>query len=255
MINDFLYQKLDNLDKISLDLSIPKNAFFDLDNTLLVGDIGELIILAMLKEKLNLEMNWSDYQNMLSTYGEPHAYKEILRAKKGNTVEQLKELTKNILNDNNPYNFIEADFSILKDKPKPNKELKQLINELIFRNYNLYVITAGSHFVAESVIELWFPEISNLNVFGVKNIVENGLLTNELEIPYPINEGKGEVLKQILNGNKALITVGDSPNDLFMFKETHDYGLKLIVDHKANKTFKVLKKIENLNNIHFINWS
>lgn len=255
MINDFLIQKLDKLEKVSSDFSIPKNAFFDLDNTLLVGDIGELIILAMLKEKLNLEMNWSEYQNMLLIHGEPYSYKEILRAKKGNTVEQLKELTKNILKDNDPYQFIEADFSILKDKPKPNKKLKQLINELIDRNYNLYVITAGSHFVAESVIELWFPEISNSNVFGVKNRIENGLLTNELEIPYPINEGKGEIVKQILNGNKALITVGDSPNDLFMFKETHDYGLKLIVDHKANKTFKVLKNIENLNNIHFINWS
>ncbi len=254
MINDFLIKKLDLLEEHSLSEGIAKNAFFDLDNTLLVGDIGELIILAILKEKLKFEMNWNDYQNCIIQFGEPFAYKEIIKAKKGNTIDDLKQLTKTILQDSNPYHYVESKFSIQKDKPKPNKELKSLIQELIYRNFNIFVVTAGSHFVAESIIELWFPEIPNENVYGVKNHIINGLLTDELEHPYPINEGKGLILEQILNGQKALITVGDSPNDLYMFGQTHQKGLKLIVDHKANKTFKVLKNIDNLSNIHFINW-
>lgn len=250
MLSDLLLERLDNLDEYQSVYDIPKKAFFDLDNTLLVGDIGELIILGMLNEKLNLSMSWDDYLKMLNTEGEGIAYRKIIEAKSGNKIEDIKSLVNKLLSDNNPYIYNEY----IKEKPRQNSILKNLLSELKEREYEIYLITAGSHYVAEAVVDKWYPEISYSNIFGVKNKLIDNIMSDELENPIPIREGKGEVVEQILKGRDALITAGDSPNDLEMFNKTHKYGLKLIVDHKTNKTLKVLKNLKSLDNLFFIDW-
>lgn len=263
MFNYSIQKKLDILDIKSKQLDIPKTAFFDMDNTLLVGDIGELIILAILMSKfqenknldMTLGMTWAEYNNCLAMNGEPFAYQEIIKAKEGNSIENLSKLTLELLSDKQPLKFIEGDYQILKPKPKPNKAIKIILKELIEREYHVYVITASSHYIAETVISNWFPEINLKNVYGVKNILNGNILTNELENPFPINEGKGLVIDSITKTFKPLITAGDSPNDLFMFNRTHNEGMKLIVNHKLKKTIKILKKIGTIKNTYLIKWS
>jgi len=251
MLDEYFIDRLEKIEETHYLYDIPKKAFFDLDNTILVGDIGELIILGILNEKLKLEMSWQEYLNLLQTEGEKVAYRRIIEAKNGNSVYEIKQLVSNLLENNDPYDFN----GFIKEKPKQNKFLKILLKELQIRNFDIYLVTAGSHFVAEAIVDLWFPEIPQKNIFGVKNKLIDNILMSELEKPIPIREGKGDVLDLVLQGKEALITVGDSPNDLQMFNKTHQEGLKLIVDHKTNKTFDILKNLKSLDNIFFIDWN
>ena len=260
MFSYLLQKKLDELELKSKIFDIPKTAFFDMDNTLLVGDIGELIILAILNNqsnlgKMKLSMNWEEYNSCMAINGEPFAYQEIIKAKQGNSIENLRTLTNEILSDSQPLKFSEGNFQILKPKPRPYKAIKNLISELIEREYNIYVITASSHYIAETVISNWFPEININNVYGVRNKLIGSILTNELENPFPINEGKGLVIDNITKNYKPLITAGDSPNDLFMFNRTHKEGIKLIVNHRVKKTYRILKKINSIKNTYLVKWS
>jgi len=260
LFNFLLKKKLDDLENISVKNNIQKSAFFDMDNTLLVGDIGELIILAILTNQSNsgnlkLSMNWAEYIECMKKNGEPYAYQEIIKAKEGNSIEMLKDLTHELLNNDAPFYFKEGDFTMIKPKPRPNKVIKGLIAELIERKYQIYVITASSHFIAEAVIKKWFPEIDSNNVFGVKNKLNGDILTNQLEKPFPINEGKGYVIDELIKNDKPLITAGDSPNDIFMFNRTYKDGAKLIVNHKMLKTIKILKKMNSIKNTYLLKWS
>ena len=250
MLNDLLLHRLDALETSSQFYNIPKHAFFDMDNTLLVGDIGELIILAMLNENMNLNMSWNDYLNLLNTEGEGIAYRKIIEAKAGNTPESIKNLVHKLLDDIIPYVFNDY----IKDKPRQNTTLKSLLGELNKRDFEIFLITSSSQFVAEAVVEKWYPEIKLNNVFGVKNKLVDNLLIEDLEEPIPIREGKAVLVNGLLNGEKALLTAGDSINDIYMLNHTHQHGLKLIVDHKPEKTFQILKNLENLDNMFFIDW-
>lgn len=251
MISDLLKVRLDELEVSHKKLNIPKKAFFDMDNTILVGDIGELVVLALLNENMPLSMSWEEYLEMLKNEGERIAYRKINEAKAGNSVENIKLLVSKLLDLELPYKYL----SYTKKIPKQNASIKNLLFELKIREYELYLITASSQYVAEAVVEKWFPEIENDKVFGVRNKVTNGLLSDELVVPFPIKEGKGQVIDLIIGNDKPLICAGDSINDVDMLNKTHQKGLNIIVDHKPDKTFSILKNLNTLDNIFFLEWN
>ncbi len=251
MVNDLLKLRLDELEESHKNLNIPKKAFFDMDNTILVGDIGELVVLALLNENMPLSMSWEEYLIMLKNEGERVAYRKINEAKAGNNVEDLKQIVVKLLDLESPYRYL----TYTKNIPKRNSAIKDLLFELKIRDYELYLVTASSQYVAEAVVEKWFPEFETDKVFGVRNKIINGLLSEELETPFPIKEGKGQVIDLIMGNEKPLICAGDSINDVDMLNKTHQNGLNLIVNHKPDKTFKILQNLNSLDNVFFIDWA
>ena len=106
MVNDLLKLRLDELEESHKNLNIPKKAFFDMDNTILVGDIGELVVLALLNENMPLSMSWEEYLIMLKNEGERVAYRKINEAKAGNNVEDLKQIVVKLLDLESPYRYL-----------------------------------------------------------------------------------------------------------------------------------------------------
>lgn len=204
----------------SLNLKGKPYGAFDLDNTLLIGDIGESVFALLLKKKQIENFTWKDYLALLET-NKLKAYKHIIDLMQGLKLSLLKQVTAEIINSK--YNAIRLEGYKI-PIPKPNKQMKLILKILKKKGINIYVVTASNEVSAKIICKKYF-EIPPANIIGAevaynkKGIIKIG--TKE----FPYAKGKVNILKKKFK-NKPLVTGGDSPGDKYLLKYTAKDGIQ-----------------------------
>jgi phosphoserine phosphatase len=233
-----------------------KIAVFDLDNTLLIGDIGEAVFAALKNKEKNepltiqnkpIPFSWTEYQNLLNRNKKKKAYKKMVTAMSGIPPKTLIDTTRDVLNSKkNSIQLEDEQIPI----PVPNKIMQTLVSFLKSLEYEMFIISASNHFSVQTVAREFFS-FPDSNVFGIKPQLKyhqnvnsrdhTQILTSRLEKPVPVGRGKAQVYHKCIDSIPPLITAGDSETDINMLNLTHKNGLSIWVGDNQTR-FLVMKQ-------------
>lgn len=213
-----------------LSPSEPKIAAFDMDDTLLVGDIGDAVFAQLISEGKLAPLDWDEYQALLaSDYLEGCKYP--VRAMAGLTVEQVIQTTRRVLELDEPFVLVPGAQTQV-PLPRPNETMLSLVRRLQAGGYDVYVITATNVWSARWVVAEVFG-IPEENVLGIEAKLvkndENDELTAELQEPVTVGEGKVLALKDCIGEQRPLIAAGNSASDYALLRYVRDGGLVIWV--------------------------
>lgn len=214
-----------------------KRAIFDLDNTILNGDIGEALFCRIknleIKERVKtdgslIDLTWSDYNNLIAKGENVSAYRRVVECMKNVPVELIADLTRELMN---------SDFSFLEHSgekisiPHIDPGIRELISLLEKENFDINVISASNSISVEIVAEEYLG-LQKDNIFGVESEsaeYEGGKfkLAGKLKEPAPVNEGKATLYLAVFGDKLPLITAGDSELDFPMLDLVCDGGIVL----------------------------
>jgi len=267
----FIKKKIEKIEELISQNKIKtkrKIAVFDLDNTLLIGDIGEAVFASLKNDEQNgpltiqqkkIPFSWPEYHNLLKKNKKKLAYKKMVTAMSGIPLKTLVNTTREILNSNKKYLQLEdAQIPI----PLPNKIMQSVINLLKSLEYEISIISASNHFSVQIVArELFF--IPESNVFGIKSKLkyhknirsEKGeqVLTSKLEKPVSVDRGKIEVYHKWFGSIPPLITAGDSETDISMLNLVDKTGLSIWVGNDQTKYESIKKKMKYPKTLYSLN--
>lgn len=105
-------------------------------------------------------------------------------------------------------------------------EMKQLIANLKEFGFEVWILTASPEFLYQKFLaeELGLPDV---NILGVKSVVVDGKLTNDIVLPIPQDDGKANVIPTYIK-TRPLIVGGNSRGDMDMLNQS--CGLKIVVN-------------------------
>jgi phosphoserine phosphatase len=205
-------------------LSEKRIAVFDLDNTLLVGDIGDAVFARLRIQGYIPKLSWSEYRDLYNK-DKTEAFKKVVTAMKGIPERIVARATRDVLSGK--FNFIELDRALV-PAPYPHPVLQRFVNHLHSSGYQIYVISASNDISAGIAATTWFA-IPPSNVFGIQARIENGVLTDDLIEPLPIDRGKTDVYKKFIGKIPPLISGGDSHLDVPLLQMTDPRGFSIWV--------------------------
>jgi phosphoserine phosphatase len=105
-------------------------------------------------------------------------------------------------------------------------EMKQLIANLKEYGFEVWILTASPEYLYQKFLteELGLPDTQ---ILGVKSVVVDGLLTDEIIMPIPQDDGKANVIPTFIK-TRPLIVGGNSRGDMDMLNQS--CGLKIVVN-------------------------
>jgi len=209
-------------------------AAFDLDNTLLYGDIGDAVFASLLNKGLIQGFNWKDYLALLIEDRET-AYRKVVEVLHGLPIEALKTTTHEVIDSN--LSFIQIDQAKV-PVPRPNPTMQSIINLIEARGIELFVVTASNEVSAGIICQKHF-NIPTTNVLGIQvGISKPGIIAYEpTEIPFGI--GKVNALKRKYS-HRPVVTGGDGVWDKFLLDYTRDDGIRFWAGQDVNE-YQLLK--------------
>lgn len=231
-----------------LELTGNPYAAFDLDNTLLVGDVGEAVFVSLIKKGLIQGFGWQDYLNLLSLNREA-AYVKVVEIMDGLELGSLEKITYEVLKSDQSHIDIDGDRILY---PRPNKIMQALIFYLKAIGIDVFVVTASNQ-VSAAIVCLEYFNIPASNVFGVPvGYDSNGRLAYKPSaIPY--GNGKVNVLKSKFS-NKPVVTGGDGIWDTYLLDYTSDNGVRLWLGHDDQEYQKLKEELYADKNFYHIQY-
>lgn len=105
-------------------------------------------------------------------------------------------------------------------------EMKQLIGNLKEYGFEVWILTASPEFLYQRFLaeELGLSEV---NIIGMKSVIVDGLLTDEIILPIPQDDGKANVIPTFIK-TRPLVVGGNSRGDMDMINQS--CGLKIVVN-------------------------
>jgi phosphoserine phosphatase len=235
MIPPYMLASLEQLDKRTCIMHDgPRIAVFDLDNTLLVGDIGEAVYAQLLSEDVPLGMDWDEYL-ALRDLNPVDAWRYLVSSMEGTSVRRVEEATHVVLNSR--YKYIPVDHHYL-PVPRVHPIMKDVVDWLHAHRFDTYVISASNHISVSIVARTCFG-IAAEHAFGIRSWLRNERLTESLLKPVPTHRGKVEVYQANIGPDLPLLTAGDSPYDVPMLSLTLPQGLSLWVSDSPSHAASV----------------
>lgn len=218
-----------------------KIAVFDLDNTLIDGDISDCVFAYIKSQGIETKITWDEFHHQLI-----HNTRKIFldfptlfeNIKKNDIIHFTKEVLKL-----EKVSFIEKGKNYSTTVPKIKNEFVWLIDLLRQHNYEIGVISASPEDVVRT-ISYEFYKLESEKVRGIRSIFhENDIdkhhyYSNKIELPTTVIEGKEIIYKEMFD-YPPILTAGDSMNDIFMLNLTHNNGVSLICNENIEKRQKI----------------
>lgn len=262
-----IQQLEENFNKRPKEKTSDKIAVFDLDNTLLEGDVGEAVFFQLkIDEKTApltvdrkpIPFTWEDYQGLLAEDDKMAAYTRTVTAMAGIPTETVTDTTRRIVQSND--RFLESgNFRV--PVPSPNPVMQALVDYLKSLAYEIYIISASNHFSVRYVARVHFG-IRESRVFGMKSRVTDikdpvsgkkiTVLENQLIEPVTVGEGKADTYRNFAGSVPPLITAGDSNTDIQVFNLTDSAGLIIWVGKDDKKLAWVKQQVTQPENVYFL---
>ena len=219
-------------------------AVFDLDNTLLIGDIQGALLAKLLFERKIRNFCFSDYTQILEE-DITRAYKMAVQALAGLKVSTIEKMTRSILSDLSPCVRVE---DIEVPIPRPHPAMQRLVACLQLMGIECFVVSASNQTSVE-ICSWEFFGIPSRNAIGMKSKIRSGwrgrIFTSELEEPAPIFDGKPQALARRADDKKPVLLAGDSTSDYPLLSLCPQDGKVLWVGTTASQA-KVVEKDLNL---------
>lgn len=247
-----LLTKIEALEKFTRE----KIAVFDLDNTLLIGDIGDAVFAQLLLDKMPMSFTWRAYRELIKAKRKREAYERVVTAMSGIPVDTLIETTRRVMN---------CGLAVLKPEdaevpvPLPHPGMQKLLKLLESYGYKIYVISATNQYSVRLVAREFF-NLPESRVFGIKPVVRKKqdpkkgniiVLGETLEPPVTIGEGKAELYEKNIGSTPPLVAAGDSITDIPMLNLTGVPGLIIWVGTDKKKYESIKGRIERPENLYF----
>ncbi|HTR81712.1 MAG TPA: HAD family hydrolase [Bacteroidota bacterium] len=216
-----------------------KIALFDLDNTLIVGDIGEAVFARLLADGKKLGCTWGEYEAFLRS-DQTAAYRFIVEAMEGLSIKEVEEATVRVLNQHEPVIAVEG-----KQVPVPriHRGMRELVFYLREIGYTDYIISASNQ-IAVRIVAADFFAIPAERAFGIEMKTCDGVLTSSLIKPFPISSGKQDVFRKRVGNFRPFITATDSMIDAPMLALTDPSGLSLWVGKNRREFKRVQERLQ-----------
>jgi HAD superfamily phosphoserine phosphatase-like hydrolase len=220
----------------------PHYVGFDWDGSLIWNDIEEARLAYMARHNiLDVRQDFGHYHSLLASSATRDAYRFCAMTLKGLSIEEVEYIVQRTIEEEGAEitttellgHTIAKGIAL-----RPN--VVQLMQRFQAARVRVYIVTASSELVVRSAMKyfkLYAP------VIGVRNVIENGYVTDKLQEPLPIIEGKVDCIKLHIHPSvRPLLAVGDSINDLPMLEYAQlravvDRGDALAVKAKAEGWF------------------
>lgn len=218
------------------ELSFVKNQYaaFDLDNTLIRGDVGEAVFALLVKRDIVKNFGWNEYIELIKTDREK-AYSKVIEVMDDLELRVVETITYDLMHTD----AIEIELEGCKIPiPKPNTLMQALVELLNTSGIEVNVVTASNSVSAEIICWEYFG-LPARNVFGARMEVNEHkrIKTNFHEVPY--GKEKVKVLKREFK-DKPVFTAGDAIWDRFLLSYTAQNGIRLWTG--TDSEFKELKE-------------
>jgi phosphoserine phosphatase len=204
----------------SLPIAGKPYAAFDLDNTLLIGDIGEAVFALLARKKLIKNFGWKDYLSLIEK-NKLKAYKRIIDVMQGLQLGILEEVTLEVLNKKAAISIEGYKIAI----PKRSEMMRLILEMLAEKGISIYVITASNEVSAAIICKKYFG-IPASHIIGAEVSIDKKGIIQAGEKEFPYAKGKVNILKKRFK-NKPLVTGGDSPGDKYLINYTAKGGISL----------------------------
>ncbi len=202
-------------------------AVFDFDNTVIFNDITEATLLYLSENNLFRDKNlveaslesysravYKKYHELLDAGEIKVAYRLAIKILSGFFENEIEALVKEVLE------------SVGKDI-KIRVEVIELVNFLKSKDVDVWIISASPEILVWQAMKNFNIKA---NLIGVKNIIIDGKITDGIEEPIPMFEGKVDCIRKYIgDGKKPLLGIGDSNNDLAMIEYSE---IKVVVDRQ-----------------------
>lgn len=228
-----------------------KFAVFDLDNTLIDGDIADATVAHLLANEVEIDLDWDLYLKQINDGNIFDAFVSTSTILYGMEPKCVENLAKAILEIEEPFITFFIGNRVIKVKvPKPKPLMQEYIEFLKINNFSIYIISASNYWLVKTVAKLFF-NIEDEFIFGVKNkiikIEDLDILSNEIGTICPIGKNKAEIYSEFISNFPPLITAGDSLNDKELLILTSKDGIVLWFNElDLLNQFKENLKTENL---------
>ena len=222
-ITELVLQMYRRYEEASMD-RMQKVAVFDLDNTLIEGDIGEAVYAQLFADGVPLSIS-PDIYRLLLEIDRSRAYEESVRALEYISIDTVIEATRKIMRSKEESLEFGGERIPL---PRPNMMMKELVRLLRFLDFTTYVISASNDVSVKIIASEWFG-IPVANAWGIKSVIQNDRLTSDLQQPVPMGEGKVALYRQSTNGVLPAVVATDSILDLPLLQMCDPLGLAFIV--------------------------
>ncbi len=258
-----LLEQLDRVDEKYGNLpKKEKIVVFDMDNTLLIGDIGDATFAQLRIEEQEgpvtidntpIPLTWKDYETLLEEKGKVEAYTRVLTAMKGIPFRRLLEATCYVmeLGEQEDCDYLELEGRRI-PVPRINPVMAAVVNYLDFLGYTIYVISATNMYSTQWVVNHYF-DIPFSRIFGLKPVIREDskygrVIGDVVEPPVTVGAGKVEAYRQLIGSAPPLISAGDSDSDLEMLDLTGPDGLVILVgsEERCDQLENRLKKPKNI---------
>ena len=138
----------------------------------------------------------------------------------GLTISQAEEIGRNSFKEKYRFKFYQ--------------EMKQFLGNLKEYGFEIWVLTASPEILYQGFVHenLGIPKN---RILGVKSVISDGVITNELVHPVPQEEGKAKAIETFIKAD-PLIVGGNSRGDLEMMNTSK--GIKIIVNPDDKKVYQ-----------------
>jgi phosphoserine phosphatase len=201
-----------------------KIAVFDLDNTLIVGDIGDAVFAQLLIDGFPLSLTWKEYQR-LHKEDPGFAYVEVVRAMEGITLAHIIHVSKRVLQSDHQFLICQGDHVRL---PKPNLLMQEIVRLLREWHYSVYIISASNDISAKIAGSVLF-DIPISNIAGIKPMVIGKRLTRKVLEPITVGIGKVAQYRLMSGDRMPMIVATDSALDIPLIHLCDPDGIAIIV--------------------------
>lgn len=221
---------LKNTLKQALNKQEKSFAVFDFDNTCIVNDIGEAVFGFVCKNKLLKdptllpnesgdyhERVFRHYYSLLNKKEMLAAYLLCAQAFSGFTLEDIEEITLQTLEAEGTKIGETSLYGIAIPKGLSTRPVAQeLLTFLQKEGVEIWIISASPEIIVRSAMKHF--GIST-QLIGLRNTLNNGILTKEISKPYSIGEGKVTCIKTYIRTDaRPLFGIGDSMNDFALIE-------------------------------------
>lgn len=253
---------LERIDKGRAEDKSDKSAVFDLDNTLLDGDIGDAMLLQLKIMEQDapvtvsgrpIPLTWNQYLDLIDTKGHYEAFSRAVTAQAGIPVERINTITRQVMNMKNKY--LELD-GVKVPVPRPDKIMQALVAFLQHTGWEVYVISASNHYSVAAVVKTFFG-IPASHVFGMKPAVtddpEHGrVLGDTIDGPVTVGEGKAEMYRLNVGEAPPLLSAGNSSSDFEMLDLTDPRGVSIWVGNDETVYQSIKQKLRRPETAYFL---
>lgn len=243
-IKILIENSLKNSSKLNIDNN-KKNpiAVFDLDRTLIVGDISDTVFAYCKSIGHKLNLGWEDFLEEIKI-NPRKLFLEFPTYFQGFEKDFVINATKEVLKHQS-IEFTENSKTFSSVVPKPKEEFVWLIDYLKSLNFKIGVISASPEDIVKTITKEFFG-LEGDEIAGIKSVFEtqNGkeVYTNLIILPTTVIEGKADVYHQIFD-TMPLITAGDSLNDIYLLNLTHENGFSIICNPEESRRKNIISQL------------